>query len=220
MSYGNKGSPGTFKRWFHNRMPNMFRRHWGVRFGAGTLGALFDYCMQGILEGYQSPFIPHYDALRPLGNEQSMPQYPLETWTQYKDRLFDAWNTWDRAGDEDTITGQLSAAGNPGAQVFRFSETGSWSEFLVFYPSGSHPVTGEVLVGGFTVGDGTAVGPVGISPEQLNALKDCIIHWKPARWKCPWLIFEVSGETYGTGHTYGEAGLVYGGTQVRTSVQS
>ena len=195
----------------------------GIRASVGTFGALYDYAMQGVSEAAASPMIPHYDALRRLGDEQSMRQYPEESWTDYRLRLNAAWNTWDYAGDERSVVDQLAAAGMPGAQVFRFTESGSWSEFVVFYPAGSHPVTSKSDYGdpGIAYGDpGLSYGPAGITAEQLHGFKDAIIDWKPARWKCPYILWELSGATYGTGHTYGEPGLVYGGEQVRTTVQN
>jgi hypothetical protein len=217
------GAPGTWRRYLYQYMPDMFRRYWGVRFGA-TLGMLWDDLSQAVRDAVFSAYHyedggPAYDALRPLGNELSMPQYSEEDWLQYRSRLQTDWETWARAGDESTIIEQLALAGAPGAQIFRFSENGSWSEFVVFYPAGTHPVTGTPEVGGFTVGDGTIVGPIGITVSQLSSLRGLITHWKPARWKCPWLIWELDGWTVGTGHTIGEPGLVIGGTQVKTSVQ-
>jgi hypothetical protein len=146
-----------------------------------------------------------------------MPQYPFETWTAYRDRLRTSWDTWSRAGDEDTITGQLALAGAPGAQILRYTDNGSWSEFVVFYPAGSHPVTGSNAIGSGLIGGGY-LGVDGITPEELASYKGLIRHWKPARWKCPWIIWELSGDTIGTGHLIG--GSVIGGTQVRTQVQA
>jgi hypothetical protein len=152
-----------------------------------------------------------------------MPQYATETWPQYKARLATDWETWtEYAGSFRGIVRQLELAGAPGAQIFRFSDTGSWSEFIVLYPAGTHTVTGELTIGGsWTIGagDGT-IGPIGLTLEQLSTYKDLIVHWKPAIWKCTEIIFEISGWTIGDGnHTIGELGLLIGGEQVRTTVQ-
>jgi hypothetical protein len=189
-----------------------------------TIGLLWDSIAQIATDAFTAPLHqaengPAYDALRPLGLEMSMPQYPIETWLQYRSRLRTDWNTWSKAGTEQTIIDQLELAGRPNAQIFRFSENSSWSEFVVFYPTGSHPVTADTLVGSFTVGDGTTVGVAGVTAEELTSYKDLIKHWKPARWKCPWIIWEISGWTVGTGHTVGEVGLLVGGSQLRTQVQ-
>ena len=226
MGAGDEGTRGTWRNFLYFYLPDMFRRYWGVRFAGGWLGTLFDSISTAILDAALSGYhrggtVPAYDALRPLGNETSMPQYATETWIQYRDRLATDWDTWAYAGTEASIIDQLALAGAPGAQIFRFSDSGSWSEFVVFYPEGSHPVTGydSYYGDGSLYGDGSSYGPAGLTREQLSTYRDLILHWKPARWKCPFIVFEISGPSYGTGHTYGEIGLVYGGEQVRSEVQ-
>lgn len=218
--------PGSFRRLLQDRyIGKLWQNYFGSRM-LTTLGLLWDTLSQTVTDAFAAPLHraengPAYDAVRLLGNETSMPQYPFETWEAYRSRLRTDWDTWSKAGDEDTITGQLALAGRPGAQIFRFSDNGSWSEFVVFYPAGTHPVTGDRTYGsGLTYGGSSTYGVAGITAEELAGYKDLITHWKPARWKCPWIIWEISGATYGTGHTYGEAGLTYGGEQQRTQVQA
>ena len=227
MAYGDEGRPGTWRNFLYFWGPDLFRRYWGLRFFGGWLGVLFDSINTALMDASLSPYlkggsVPAYDALRHVGNETSMPQYATETWAQYRARLATDWETWtEYAGSFRGIVQQLELAGAPGAQVFRFSESGSWSEFVVFYPTGSHTVTSELEVGGgWLVGDGSIVGPIGVTPEQLSTYRDLIKHWKPGIWKCPWIIFELSGWTVGTGHLVGEVGLVIGGDQIRTAVQN
>ena len=226
MAYGDEGAPGTWRNFLYFYLPDLYRRYWGVRFSGGWLGTLFDSISSAIMDAALSPYLkgnstPAYDALRLLGNETSMPQYATEGWVQYRSRLETDWETWtEQAGTFRGIVNQLALAGAPGSQVFRFSESGSWSDFVVFYPAGSHTVTGSLEIGsGWLIGDGSIVGPLGVTPEQLSTYRDLITHWKPAIWRCPWIIFEINGWTIGTGHTVGEVGLVIGGEQVRTSVQ-
>lgn len=226
MAWGDEGPPNTWRRYLYEWMPNIFRRYWGVRFAGGYLGGLYDNLSQGLLDAvkayyHQETNGPAYDALRFLGNEMSMPQYPIEGWVGYRDRLRTSWDTWAKAGTQGTIEAQLALAGAPGAYAFQYGDDGSWSEFIVFFPSGTHTITNyaSFFGGGGTFGDGTNYGPNNITAPQLWALKDLIVHWKAAHWKCRYIVWETSGETYGTGHTFGEAGLTYGGTQVRTEVQ-
>lgn len=225
MTVQDGGPPnGTYRRYLWDTyVSRLWRGYWGRRM-LETIGLLWDEVAQIAIDAFRAPLHrntdgPAYDGIRYVGNESSMPQYPDETWLEYRSRLRGDWTTWSLAGDENTIVNQLALAGRPNAQVLRWAENGSWSEFVVFYPNGAHPVTGELVVGSFTVGPSAIIGAIGITPEQLASYKDLIKHWKPADWRCPWIIWEVSGETYGTGHTYGEAGLVYGGTQVRSLVQ-
>lgn len=159
MAFTDSGAPGTWKRWFYDYGPDMVRRTWGSRMFVGVFGGLFDRVSESLRDAivgsyHKSDTGPAYDAPRLLGLERSMPQYPTETWAQYVSRLQTDWATWELAGDENTIINQLALAGAPGAHIFRFSENGSWSEFVVFYPFGSHPVTGDLEVGGgWTIGD-------------------------------------------------------------------
>jgi len=200
-----------------------FRGTMGQRMVA-TFGLLFDAIQQTILDAVLSPWLdetngPAYDSLRLIGKEQSIPQFPEESWLQYRARLRDPWSTWARAGGPPLIIEQLALGGFPGAQIFRWSAGGSPSEFVVFFPAGSHPVTGPGAAwGSFVWGDGTHYGPTGITPAQIETIRGIIKHWKPAIWVCKKVIFELSGWTYGSGHTWGEPGLVWGGTQAEIGV--
>lgn len=226
MATGDESAPGTWRRYAYDYLPDMFRRYWGVRFGGGLIGRLWDSITQASLDAvlgayHQANDGPAYDGIRLLGNEMSMPQYPTETWLQYRSRLRVAWDTWAQAGDENTIINQLELAGAPGAYVFQDGTNGSWSEFNVVYAQEDHTVTDyDTIFGdGSTFGDGSLFGPAGITPAQLATYRDLIVHWKPAHWKCNFLIWEISGATAGTGHTVGEVGLLVGGEQIRTAVQ-
>jgi len=116
-----------------------------------------------------------------------------------------------------------------------------WSQFWVFFPEGTHTVTdpgprywddgsaplygsfpwggGATYgthapgsgVGAFLWGDGSTYGPIGITPESLLVIRSIIQKFKPARWICSGVIFEISGWTYGTGPSWGDPGLVWGG---------
>lgn len=219
------GTLGTWHRFVYERSIPVFQGLAGIRFLGTVAGLTFDTISQALLDAFRAPMLqdelgPAYDALRPLGEEMSMPQYADETWEQYRSRLRTAWDTWAKAGDETTIINQLALAGRPNAQIFRFGFPESWSRFMVFYAAGDHPVTGQASTYGTgAYGDGTKYGVTGITNQQLSTYQGLIKHWKPARWACPYIIWELTGSTYGTGHTYGEVGLTYGGTQARSDVQ-
>lgn len=215
--------PNTFRQAIHERSPSVFLAPFGIRF-AGTLGLLFDKFAQAAQDAVVGRYIrndgPAFDALRPLGEERSMPQYATETWAQFKARLGNAWDSWEFAGDENTIARQLELAGFPGAEVYRWRADSVWSEFYVFFPQGTHTVTAAApLIGSFTVGDGTIIGPVGVTPAELDTIGQIILQWKPARWRCRWVVWEISGWTIGTGHLVGEVDLLIGGQQASSKVQ-
>jgi hypothetical protein len=163
---------------------------------------------------------PAADGLSPAGNELSLPRYPQETPTAYEARLARAWTDWQVAGDEQSITAQLTAAGFPGAEIYYASEADThWSKFFVFYPAGTHSVTAAgPSYGSFLWGDGTTYGPTGISAEDLRALRKIILKFKPAHYICGGLVFELTGWSYGTGPLWGDPGLVWGGTQAVVGV--
>jgi hypothetical protein len=210
-------------------VPRVLRSEPGKRF-TGALALMWDYLAEGARQAVRSSWIgdrtgngPAYDALDPGGQELSLPRYPLETWPQYHERLQRAWTDWPTAGHETSIQGQLAAAGFPNALIFYLTNwlehTGWWSQFVVFFAAGTHPVTSAgPPIGSFVVGDGTTIGPVGITADQLFALRSIILKFKPAHWVCRAVIFEMSGWTVGMGHDVGEPGLVIGGVHVYVGV--
>jgi hypothetical protein len=191
----------------------------------GTVGILLDALSEGAEQALRATWIadslgPAADGLSPAGEELSLPRYPQETPQAYESRLARAWTDWQVAGDEASVTAQLTAAGFPGAEIYYASPLDAhWSKFFVFYPSGTHTVTSAGPGwGSFTWGDGTTFGPIGISAEDLRALRKIILKFKPGHWICGGLIFEISGWSYGTGPSWGDPGLVWGGTQAVVGV--
>jgi hypothetical protein len=208
--------------------PRVLRGAEGARF-AGAMALLFDWLAEGARQAVRAFWVgdrkgngPAYDALGPAGEELSLPRYPTETWAHYHARLQRAWIDWPTAGDETSIVGQLEAAGFPGAVIFYASlwlGVTSWSQFVVLFPAGTHPVIGAgPVIGTFVIGDGATLGPLGISADQLRALQLIIKKFKPGHWAARAIVFELSGWTIGTGHTIGEPGLVIGGVHVYAGV--
>jgi hypothetical protein len=196
----------------------------------GTCALVFDNTMESVNHALRSAWVgdslgPSPDALVYAGEEHSLPRYPRESQAQYEARLQRVWDDWPYAGHETSLAEQLEAAGFPGAEFYYASDwptTGLadwWSQFWVYFPSGTHSVTAVAPEwGSFAWGDGTAYGPVGISFEDLDAMRRIIKKFKPAHYICGGIVFEISGWTYGTGHTWGEPGLVWGGESAVTGV--
>lgn len=203
-------------------VPRVLRGFWGSRL-IGSFALLVDALMQGVAESVTAGWIKWSsgvptDSLAYHGQDTALERYPVETDEQYKARIELAWETWQLAGGPESILDQLAAAGFPGAEIYTPLEwptrppTPYASQFWVFFPEGTHPVTSQgPLIGSFVVGDGTVIGPTGISVEQLFMLRRLIRKWKSGRWVCRELIFEISGWTIGSGHVIGEPGLVIGG---------
>lgn len=191
----------------------------GVVFGlmADTIGEAMGAAvrMPWLLEPLSPP-----DILPFVGKERNLPRYPGETLTQWRARMHGAWVAYEFAGDESSIIDQLAKAGFPGVQILdpwnaTFTPSPYWSHFIVRFPIGSHPVTSAGQAwGSFTWGDGTLYGPTGITPEQLATIRAIIRKWKPVDWVCRRIDFQISGWSYGTGHLWGETGLLWGGDVV------
>lgn len=212
--------PGTFRRYVWDELStNVLRGHFGRRL-AGVFSLFADTFMEAVTQSVRVHWVadnPPPDAVALAGAELSIERYATDTDETYHARVLRAWEDWEFAGAESAIIAQLAVAGFPGAQIVRWSGGGSWSEFLVFFPEGTHSVISEgPQIGSFTVGDGTVIGPEGITPAQLATIRRIVKAWRPARWVCAEIVWELSGWTIGTGHTIGEADLVIGGTQART----
>ncbi len=211
----------NYRGFFGRISPTVLKGRFGRRL-IGALAFLGDSLAAGLRDAVRAAWIgdetgggPAYDALRPAGAELSLPRYPNETWPQYHARLARAWQDWPFAGDEAPIIAQLAAAGFPGAQIFYTIDGTNWSRFTVFFPPGTHTVTAAgPLVGSFIVGDGTIVGPVGITPAQLHTIRAVIAKWKPGHWVCEKIVFQLSGWAVGDGSVVGAPGLLVGGQTV------
>lgn len=152
------------------------------------------------------------DVLPLVGSERRMPRYPIETPAVYRRRLWLAWEVYPWGGSSTAIERQLAAAGMPGAVR---AGPGSWSEFWVYFAIGTHPVTSPGAPidtpHHWTVGDGTIIGPEGITVAELYSLRELVKKWKHSQWVCRALVFQISGWTVGDGSIVGEPDLEIGG---------
>jgi hypothetical protein len=214
---------GTFRRFVWDELSTDVLRGFFGRRLQGTFSLGLDAFMEAVTQAIRAPWTadnPPPDAVALVAKEVLIPRYATDTNETYKDRVQNAWVDWERGGTDQAVITQLELAGFPGAQIFRWTINGSWSEFVVFYPDGTHTVTSDGSeIGSFTVGDGTIIGPEGITVVGLTTIKDIIKQWKPGQWKCLQVLWELSGWTVGTGHTIGESGLVIGGAHAASKVQ-
>lgn len=203
-----------------------FAGHYGERFTGFVIGLMSDLIAEGASQAVTNWWInsrkPPEDWLAFLGNERLLPRYPKETSLQYRQRILDAWNIWPFAGDENTIEQQLETMGFTEVQVLDAAEVpllppvGYWSQFWV-YIAGGHSITGSgPTYGSFNWGDGTRYGPYGLNADEYAAVRGIIRKFKPTEWICREIVWQIEGWAYGTGHTWGEAGLVWGGSVART----
>lgn len=204
------------------RVPTVLRGLAGSAL-TGVLTLMMDAIAQGLSHAFRAPLNqaeggPAYDGLSLLGRDTSLPRYPTETWNQHKARIDRAWDDWPLAAGEPAMIAQLRAAGFPNAQIrFYPSEPGPhgepppyYSQFWVYLPRGSHPVTGPAAPwGSFNWGDGTLWGPQGITLIQIFTLRAIIAKWKPGLWVCRGIKFQVASTTWGS-FSWGD-GSVWGG---------
>lgn len=189
----------------------------------GVLTTIFDAIAQGFSHAFRAPLNreeggPAYDGLQLLGRDTSLPRYPTESWDQHKSRVDRAWEDWPLAAGEPVLIAQLRAAGFPNAEIRYYpSEPGPrgeeplyLSQFWVYLPKGSHPVTGPAAPwGSFSWGGGTLWGPTGITAVQIFTLRSLIAKWKPGQWVCRGVLFQVNSATWGN-FNWGD-GSVWGG---------
>lgn len=161
------------------------------------------------------------DALPRVGRELRIPKYPVESVSQYRQRLLDAPLVYQAGGDEETITGQVEKAGFQDADIYdpwqwEREPFDYWSQFWIFLPEGTHTVTapGPVCGSGVIAGTGAICGPVGIAPEVLQSLRALARKWKSVRWIARQIIFEIEGPTCGTGVLAGSGALCGGSSAV------
>lgn len=189
----------------------------------GVLGLAADasaeaYSQAARMAWLKEPTSPD-DVLPVVGAERRMPRYPIETPAIYRDRLWRAWEAYPFGGSTTAIERQLEAAGFPGR--VRVSSIGRpWPEFWVLFDEDVHPITspGKPWGGSFVWGDGTLWGPQGIAPEGLRSLVALVDKWKHVQWVRRYLVFQISGWSWGTGHAWGEDDLVWGGVNAQVGV--
>jgi hypothetical protein len=161
------------------------------------------------------------DVLPLVGSERRMPRYPIETPAIYRERLWQAWEVYPWGGSRYSIEQQLEAAGFPGT-VRYFSPLHPWSTFWVHFAIGTHNVTlqGPIINDPheWSVGDGTIIGPEGITSGELFSLRELVKKWKHPQWVGATLVFQISGWTVGDGTVIGEPGLVIGGENAQVGV--
>lgn len=213
-------------------VPTVLRGPVGERF-VGGLAALLDQASENGRHALRSAWVgdnliggpgPAYDALTPAGKELDLVQYPPETWPQYHSRLNDAWETYQRAGDENTIVEQLALLGFPGAVIYTaqdwpsvpgpYGELPYWSQFWIVLDGDALGLSPAALWGAFNWTDGTLYGIDGLTSAQVKSLRDIVKKWKPAHWICRAVMFKFGGWLWGDGSIWGEPGLVYGGGAV------
>jgi hypothetical protein len=182
------------------------RGYYGERFVGVVFGLMPDAVAQGATEAVRSPWFTLAsqpdDALPLLGQERRLDRYPPDTSGTYRARQQNAWNLYQFTGsaDDDTMLTVFAAMGltlghildiwnSPGS----FADPTYWSQFIVSFDVGGHPVTAVGPAwGSFSWGDGTRYGPVGLTLEMWANIRHGLRKWKPSDWICRKVQFQLA----------------------------
>lgn len=124
------------------------------------------------------------DAVQLHGKDRLLPRYPLESAADYRQRVWNAWETYENALSTKTMEGQLDAAGLTGAKVhFDLTRTGPngeaapyVSQFWIERPDGTHPYSAATDV----------------TAAELRLLRTIARKWKPSVWVCRGFIYRLT----------------------------
>lgn len=210
------------------------RNEFGAKF-SGTIALLGDMVSEGANQAIKARFVTSdtfpADALPYVGNNTDIERYIVDTDDTYKARLADSFAIKSQHGTRQIVLFLLSEAGWPDAElleddVYKAQPQPWWSQFVIHFPEGTHPVTvGTTTYGSGAVygdtpnGSGTIYGVSGITIGRLNEIVRLVLKWKRPASVCRYLLFVVDGNIYGDGSMYGDPGLEYGGEKVQINVQ-
>lgn len=208
----------TWYEYFQLLVPEPWRLNpLALQFIAVAIGIPATAVAQALSEAWlarcmRQPSSPN-DALPLIGSERSMNRYSTETNDGYRARLGDAWNAWQKAGDESAIVDTLSSVGFPGARVetpltasVGYPSDGIpswpassdyWSQFRVFVPITVKdsidpvPICGDI----HRCGDGTVCGGSGelLGFTKIAVLRQVIEDWKPVNWIAREIVLTYTG---------------------------
>lgn len=171
---------------------------WWGRF-LTTVGAISDMLSEGMVEALRMGWLHREqlprDALKIVGDDSNLDQYPAESNEQFQARVLRRWDDWPFAGHDTSVIGQLEAAGFTGATIVthddRLGPKGEpapyWSQFWVGIPAATlaarpgwttTPRWGSIVWGCFWWG----TGAMSVSDAQL--FWGIVRKWKPNDWVC------------------------------------
>ncbi len=133
----------TYLQFVRRVVPTVLRTEPGRRL-VGTCAMFSNMVAEAGTQAVRAAWIgdskgPAYDALKPAGNELSLPRYPVESWSQYHARLQRAWEDWQHAGHDSSVVGQLETAGFPGAEIYSALSWGWPTRPPWNWPKGVYP---------------------------------------------------------------------------------
>ncbi len=202
---------------------------------SGTIALLADMVSEGTNQAVKARFVRSdtcpSDALPYIGNNADLERFIADTDATYKARLANSFEINSQHGTIQIIEFMLSEAGWPDAEVledevYKAQPQPWWSQNVLHFPEGSHPVIVGTAVygepglkyGDVPAGSGALYGMSGITSAQLSEIKRILLKWKRPASIFRYILFVVDGNIYGDGSMYGDPGLVYGGEKVQVNV--
>lgn len=191
----------TFEEYIMRKVPSWFQGPVGSAM-LEAIGKQQDNCLDMFRQAIMCRFIfmcPD-DALKYIGAERNMEQYPNESLDDYRYRLWASWQAWRYAGTDKGITDQIKYAFNIENVSIRTNaqwdpappdgNTEWWSRFWVVIDQ-PHPWT-VYRWGEGEWGDGRRWG-CDITVDQRELLKRIIRKWKASHAYCEAIIIKFDG---------------------------
>lgn len=214
----------TYREYIEQILPGFLRNERGIAY-TGVLGLVFDMLAEGASQATQLHFVSKAptDALGFVGLQKDTERFPGETNAAYKARIAVGVESHLQGGTKQVIEDNLALCWKAG-EVYEDADWNTqpkpfWTNMWVFFPKElTHGVAGAELYGAASTYSSYPLAPLvygasqGATPQLSMMLRSLLRKYKAARTVVRKIIFEISGESYGTGHTYNE-GFNYGGEQ-------
>lgn len=221
----------NFRNYLSHIVPPWLRRYWGERLVGGAVGLYADLLMEGAAQAVKAAWLRSNtspdDALARIGDERNVPKVDGETPDQYRERLGNAWETWEEAGTPTYGDNVLEPWGFTPAGVFIYSwhdgdedaASTHWSKFWVVALDGT--VGAETVTIPFdqaiwatmplTWGSGTTWGS-SATETQVRGMCSQLWHFKAGH-EVPQELRLVYG--YAGGAIWGAGGAAWAAVAVR-----
>lgn len=172
----------SFRQYLTRQAPISLAGEWGSKI-VNLLGLIGDMAAELALEAVKARSLYSrtfpLDALRFVGDERSMPRYPIETDAMYLARLKTAWHAWTIAGTAQAVNEQFTAAGWPND----VKENADWnwdgnaadSRFWVVLTQ--HNFTRWVLGNDHSFDEGIVLGSTA-KPDDITLMRAIARKWK------------------------------------------
>lgn len=185
----------TFRGYLKRTLPAWLLGTWGGRY-LYSFGLVLDAIMQGATDATKArmpyPTGPA-DALARIGQDSALERYPADTDATFRARLQARFPTWQKAGSEQAVVGQLNAFGFANVSVYTAQEwypgDADWSRFwVVIDPTHgwTWPIWGNFNWNSFTWSATTS--PTGQILDLPASLRRLVRRFKSAHERCDYIV--------------------------------